>query len=183
MIQINETILDIKRKMLVMEAESLLDWQKRGDGDEYLLRTIISDPSIQTQNWGIAFIQHCINTVDKKMNLLFPDLRQDSETILTDKVVHTWQKIDRRCRRLRPIVGDIMVMNYIKQGRRIESGQYAIITDIIPGEGIRMLEGGIVSQFDDLPVYSQKNEIRERIRSPKGTSKMKTVGCFSIWRD
>ncbi len=183
MININKTILDIKREMLMIEAEALLALQKQGDGSEYILRSIIADPSIPTQNWGIAFIQHCVNMVDKKMNALLPELNHNSETILTDKVIRTWQKIDRRCRRLRPVPGDIMVMNYVKQGKSIESGQYALIMDVIPGEGIRMLEGGIVSSFDEMPVYSQKNEIRERIRSPKGTPKMRTIGCFSIWKD
>lgn len=181
MINFNGSMLDLKRILLAEEAKKLFELQEKGEGG-FLLRTITGDPEFYGQNWGICFLQQCIKNADDIGRALFPEWK-DADLVFDDDMLKFWQNMDRRYRKLKPAPGDLVIMHYVKQNKLLNSGQIGIIVGTERNLSVRTLEGGVISQFDDEPIASQKDGIRERLRSSKGTAKMRVLGYLSPWME
>lgn len=175
------SILDLKRKFLVDEACKLKHIDTLlGEDREKLVRGIVRDTN--ESNWDIAFVQYCIKEAEKICDNLGIE-HQHSEFNWKDKTLEMWMDMDRRYRKQRASVGDIVIMHYVKHGKLLTSGQVGIITNVNQNLTVNTLEGNVISQFEDIPLYQQNVGIHRKLRSSKGTAKMRVLGYFSPWLD
>ena len=176
-------ILKFKRRMLVEEAKTLFRLQELGkEGDEYLMRSIIRDEDFVKGNFPIAFVEHCIKKVDLVCEEVVEDYKK-CDLKFQDNILEFWQGMDRRCKKKRPEVGDIVVMHYMKHNRLLTSGQFGIIVEVNRDLTFKTIEGNVISQFEDEPINTQTAGIKSRDRLPRGTNKMRVLGYFSPWID
>lgn len=183
MINVDGSMLDFKRHLLLDQALYLKEVNDtlKGQNDP-LIRGISNREGYQKGNWGISFVQHCVERVDE----LGKKLKKDwipSNLQWTDDMVKLWQNTDRRNKKPRPAPGDIVIMHYVKHNQLVASGQLGIIVGINSDLTVRTLEGSITSHFENEPVYLQVPGIHERLRAFKGTARMKVLGYISPWID
>lgn len=184
MIQIDKTDLDFKRTLLLEEAHKLKTLSDlMAINNDPLIRVISGMPGHVQGNWGISFIQTCVNNVDTIGAKLMPDKYIKSEFKWTDDMLSLWQQMDGRCKKGRPVAGDLVVMHYVKHNRLIMSGQLGIITKVNPDLTVHTLEASLISQFENEPLSSQVPGIHDRLRTSKGTARMRVLGYFSPWTD
>lgn len=175
------SVLDLKRQLLVDEACKLKHIDTiLGEDRELLVRGIVSD--MNESNWDIAFVQHCVREVEKICDRLEIE-HIPSEFTWKDKTLEMWMDMDRRYRKQRASVGDIVIMHYVKHGKLLTSGQVGIITNVNQNLTVDTLEGNVVSQFEDIPLYQQNVGIHRKLRTSKGTARMRVLGYFSPWLD
>lgn len=178
---ITGSVLDLKRKLLVDEACKLKKIDGLlGEARETLARGITEDQD--EPNWDLAFVKFCINEVEKACDNLGIEHKK-SEFNWKDKTLDMWMDMDRRYRKQRASVGDIVIMHYVKHGQLLTSGQIGIITEVNQNLTVQTLEGGVVSQFEDVPIHQQHMGIHRKLRTSKGTAKMRVLGYFSPWLD
>jgi hypothetical protein len=176
-------VLKFKKKMIAEEAKSLLRLQEKGEkGNEFLMRSIIKDQDFVEGNFPIAFVQYCIKKVDSVCSEVIKDYKS-CELEFQNNMIEFWQRIDRRTRKKKPEIGDLVVMHNMKHNKLLTSGQFGIIVEVNKDSSFKTIEGSIISQFEEEAFTSQYAGVRLRERSPKGSSKMRVLGYFSPWID
>ena len=177
-------MLDKKRAMLLDEARKLKSLNDMmGSNNEYLVRAITAHHEYSKGNWGLSFIQHCVKNVDETGKSLFGKDYKECNLKWTDNMLEFWQGLDKRNKKGRPVPGDLVIMHHVKNNQLVTSGQLGIIVNVNRDLTVNTLEGGIVSHFEQEPITQQRIGIHERLRTSKGTARMRVLGYLSPWID
>jgi hypothetical protein len=183
MIQIQLSNLDFKRSLMLQEAHKLKRLNDQmGSANDALIRALVGMHNEVKGNLGVAFIQECVASVDALGSSLDPNYVPCAMK-WTDDMLSMWQGLDGRCKKLRPVPGDLVIMHHVKHNKLIMSGQLGIIMHVNKDLTVDTLEASMISQFEEEAVSSQTVGIHNRLRTPKGTSKMRVLGYFSPWID
>lgn len=123
------------------------------------------DGKASQESWCMCFVQFCLEEVENKFKSnhgIFP-----SEHCLT-----VWNGTHPSKKKSSPEVGDIVIWQYIKNGRPTTSGHTGIVVNVTQGKMVT-IEG---NTGPGLEVVREGDGVYKKVRSLKGSSTMKVVG-------
>ena len=174
-------ISNIKKKMLIEEILKWQNWDSLGLLDITKTENIFKEETpLSKQSWDMGLVFYCIKEIDKKWKHIYPE---DPGTELIDCIdgLELWQKADRRNRHLRMELGDIVILNGIKQGQPTKHSQVGIVVWKDRGGEYEIVEANDRSTFD--PIKKNRNGIFLNRRHTKGDQSLKILGHLTPWRE
>lgn len=182
--KIDLEFLKKKKEVLVKEAEKLLAIQERAGiiSHDYFVRSLVNEPDFVKGNLPFCFVQRCIKNTDEIYNLLIDsELHHECDINFTPDVIHMWQKLNKKYKKIKPERGDIVIGHYNKQGGIIMNGFVGIIVGVDSGLNLDIIEATVINNYEEDSKAIQFNGIKRRIRPLAGKGKCRILGVFTPW--
>lgn len=160
------------RKDLVEEATKWIGVTEKGkdnSGPEVEMFQRAVDGKARGESWCLAFVQYCLGQVIERRGLE-KDLPQ------TEHCMTFWNKAPDERKGQAPEPGDIVIWNFVGT----PSGHAGIVTGVSKdGKLLDTIEG---NTGPEAAVNREGDGVYKKVRSRKGSSKMKVVGFIKPFK-
>lgn len=178
---INESMADIKHRMLVFETSRWIGIKEVGGDNKgqivEMFQRAVAGKAVG-QAWCLSFIKFCIQMTDDLYNHIFLSSNPRTQLIKTEHCLTLW-KNSEDYRVDKPFPGCIMLWQFYKDGVATSSGHAELVKEV-QANGRIITIGGNTS--DGTGVNRDGDGVYLRDRDPKGSASMRVLGFLRVWQ-
>ena len=175
--QQGEDVTELKKRMLVFEAQRWVGLKEvggnnRGQVVEMFQKAV--DGKASGEAWCLAFVQFCIQMVDKEYDFVRQMKASKAAVFGTEHCLTLWNKSGEGQKKKSPEVGTIVLWRHGDTA----SGHAGVVTEVLQNGQFKTVEG---NTGDGAGVVREGDGVFERIRSVNGAGTMKVLGFIHPW--
>lgn len=168
---------ELKKRMLVFEAQRWVGLKEvggnnRGQVVEMFQKAV--DGKASGEAWCLAFVQFCIQMVDKEYDFVRQMKASKAAVFGTEHCLTLWNKSGEGQKKKSPEVGTIVLWRH----GDTTNGHAGIVTELLQNGEFKTVEG---NTGDGKGVVREGDGVFERVRSVNGAGSMKVLGFIHPW--